>query len=288
MASRVDDVYERIEKDANLKKRIKMIGIGVGNTAKEVGIYRQTFKVPFPLFTDDDFAIHKALGEVRTPYFIGVKINKDGSHKVFHSKLGAFKKADKFLQSMIELSGLKMDISGIHKTREEGDPSERDGDLAIPVSEQELMHTVKQALSADGEEPGSIKKVALGKLGTVYVATVAEGKKGVFARVVARRVPCMDCHNVFFVYSFDEGGDFLRFIPLYITKRYNKAWNTDDVRKIEKSFSGKSFLTPVDFNPFVDAVSSATISSKLVFHSMNQTREVYEELAALGFASKKP
>jgi hypothetical protein len=103
----VDDLYEKIEKDQNLKNKLKVIGIGAGNNAAEVKVYRDTFKVPFPLFTDDDFAIHKALGQVKTPYFIGVRINDDGSHKVFYSKLGAFKKSDAFLKSMIKLSGLK-------------------------------------------------------------------------------------------------------------------------------------------------------------------------------------
>lgn len=103
----MDAVFEKIEKEKALKNKIKIIGIGVGNNANEVNIYRQNYRVPFPLFTDEDFVIHKAVGEVRTPYFIGVKINDDGSHKVFYSKLGAFKKADKFLQEMISLSGLK-------------------------------------------------------------------------------------------------------------------------------------------------------------------------------------
>jgi hypothetical protein len=44
---------------------------------------------------------------VRTPYFIGVKINPDGSHQVFYSKLGAFEGVDQFLNKIMQLSGLK-------------------------------------------------------------------------------------------------------------------------------------------------------------------------------------
>ncbi len=107
MASRVDDVYKLVEKDGELKKRIKVIGIGAGNAEAELNMYRETFKVPFPLFADNDFVIHKQFGEIKTPYFMGVKINDDGSHKVFFSKLGPFKKADKFLKSMVKLAGIK-------------------------------------------------------------------------------------------------------------------------------------------------------------------------------------
>jgi len=106
-ASRVNELYENIEKDPNNRRKFKLIGIGAGNSKFEVGIYMKTYEVPFPLFSDGDFSIHKSLGEVRTPYFIGVKINDDGSHEIFYSRVGGFEKVEKFLQLMLELSGLK-------------------------------------------------------------------------------------------------------------------------------------------------------------------------------------
>jgi thiol-disulfide isomerase/thioredoxin len=105
-APRVNQLYERIEGNPVLKGKIKIIGIGVGNSPYEVGIFKKKYNIPFPLFPDGDFKIHKLLGEVRTPYFIGVKINPDGSHRVFYSKLGAFESVDGFLNSVIKLSGL--------------------------------------------------------------------------------------------------------------------------------------------------------------------------------------
>jgi peroxiredoxin len=106
-APNVNQLYERIEGDPALKGKIKLIGIGVGNSAYEVGVFRKKYAVSFPLFADGDFSLHKRLGEVRTPYFIGVKIQPDGAHQVFFSKLGAFETADSFLNQMIKLSGLR-------------------------------------------------------------------------------------------------------------------------------------------------------------------------------------
>lgn len=103
----VNKLYRLIQQNPKLKDKIKLIGIGVGNSSFEVEIFRTKYEVPFPLFPDEDFSIHKCLGEVRTPYFIGIKINKNGSHKVFYSELGGLKGADQFLELTLKHSGLQ-------------------------------------------------------------------------------------------------------------------------------------------------------------------------------------
>jgi thiol-disulfide isomerase/thioredoxin len=96
-APAVNELYRTIEKDADLKGKIKLIGIGAGNSGFEVDFFRKKYDIPFPLFSDGDFSIHKKTGEVRTPYFIVLKINADGSHTICYSKLGAVEKPGEFL-----------------------------------------------------------------------------------------------------------------------------------------------------------------------------------------------
>ena len=102
----MNELYQAIEGRKDLKGKMKLIGIGAGNSDFEVNFFRKKYEVPFPLFSDEDYAIHKAIGEVRTPYFIGVKLKGDGKAEVFYSKLGGFKDTNKFLDMMVKSSGL--------------------------------------------------------------------------------------------------------------------------------------------------------------------------------------
>jgi peroxiredoxin len=106
-APEVNRLYDMIENTPTLKGRIKLIGIGAGNTPFEVQVFKEKYKVPFPVFSDEKFTLHKAFGEVRTPFFIGVRINDDGTHRVFYAKLGGIEGADSFVKLILRLSGLE-------------------------------------------------------------------------------------------------------------------------------------------------------------------------------------
>ncbi len=102
----VNSLYDKIQKDEEIKDKIKLIGIGAGNSNYEVNFFRKTYNIKFPLFADADFSIHKKLGEVRTPYFIGIKIKKDGTYSIIYSKRGSLENSEKFLKLIRHKSGL--------------------------------------------------------------------------------------------------------------------------------------------------------------------------------------
>lgn len=106
-APKINELYKAIENNEALRGKMKLIGIGAGNSAFEVEVFRDKYKVPFPLLPDEDFSLHKCFGETRTPYFIAIRINDDGSHKVIYSKLGGIEEPKQFLKQMTQLSGLE-------------------------------------------------------------------------------------------------------------------------------------------------------------------------------------
>ena len=103
----VNRLYERIASDSNLREKIRMIGIGIGNSVFEVGFFKKTYKIEFPMLPDSDFAIHKALGQVRTPFFIVASRDGNGNLRVIHTKPGSIYDPEQFLEKIVGLAGLK-------------------------------------------------------------------------------------------------------------------------------------------------------------------------------------
>jgi len=106
-APNVKALYDKIAKTASLRNKIKMVGIGVGNNVYEVETFKKKYQIPFPLFADGDYVLHKKFGEVRTPYFIVIRNYPNGSYRIVYSKLGAFGDVDQFMNSVIKMTGMK-------------------------------------------------------------------------------------------------------------------------------------------------------------------------------------
>jgi thiol-disulfide isomerase/thioredoxin len=107
VAPLLNEVYERIEKDPGLKGKIKIIGIGMSNSPYELNMFKEKFKVPFPLFPDGNSEISKKFDVPGTPTFIGVKVDGKGAEQEVFYKPGAFKDASQFLADLTKAAGLK-------------------------------------------------------------------------------------------------------------------------------------------------------------------------------------
>ena len=101
-APAINELYELIESDKKLAKRVKLIGIGAGNSTFEVDVFKNKYKIPFPLFADDELTIHKNIGSVRTPYFIGIYSQGKVKNQIFLSQLAGFSGAREFLDNILK------------------------------------------------------------------------------------------------------------------------------------------------------------------------------------------
>ncbi len=105
-APQVNRLYALIQKDPRLAGRVKIIGIGAGNSAYEVEYFKKSYHIEFPLFPDEDFTLHKQCGEVRTPFFIGAAL-KGERPTIVHLHAGRFKDPDDFLRQVAASAGIK-------------------------------------------------------------------------------------------------------------------------------------------------------------------------------------
>ena len=103
-APAVNELAALIDKQG-LAGRLKIIGIGAGNSDTEVDIFRKKFKVPFALFSDATFAVHSAVGQVGTPYYYVLQKTPQG-FKVVVGHLGLIHSPADFLKDATAKAGL--------------------------------------------------------------------------------------------------------------------------------------------------------------------------------------
>lgn len=92
----VNKLYKTVSDDQSLAD-VKVIGIAVGSEKAQVEAYKKNFKVPFPIFLDDKFAISAAMDGVETPTTMIISANNG---KVLASHHGVIKDFDGFLKEL--------------------------------------------------------------------------------------------------------------------------------------------------------------------------------------------
>lgn len=105
-AKYLNELSEQIKADG-YGDRLKMLGIGTGNSQYEVDFFRDHYSVPFALLPDADFAVNKGLGEVGTPYFMLLRLGSDGQHEILYHHEGAIEDKQAFYQDILKAGGLK-------------------------------------------------------------------------------------------------------------------------------------------------------------------------------------
>jgi len=275
----VNKTYELVASDPTLSTKVRFLGVGVGNNGRTVEQFREEFSVPFPLIPDPRFGLLNALGNPGgTPYTLLLRRTSQGMI-VMDTHFGVYDTPEQFVERIREI------LSGdIEMILAEAKPAEvaqwAEDELVPPVSEEDLLDLVQESMARAGYGTVGIHTVKLSSGDVVYVGESKRGK--VLSRMVSRLPLCDVCHPVHFILTFNTKGKIVDFDAVSVTKYWNELWNEQEVVFMRKKLVGLSVLEEREFDPDVDAVSTATMSSTLIFDSVGRTGEIFEVLKQEG------
>jgi hypothetical protein len=277
-----NELFKRIERDPATRGRIKLLGIAVGNLPEEVETFRKSYQVPFPIVADPRFVAHRALGSSATPFSIYLRQDSSGRPGVVaETHLGLNTDLERVFTQLRQLS-----TADVATLRREGAVAVRKRTAITPLyGEEQLAQRVKKAFTETGGELVNFERVDLRSGRRVYSAVLRSGEKyaRLFAEVVSRQSVCDVCHDVHFIYVFDTSTRIVGFEPLQVTKYGNQPWSAAETESMRRRVVGRHLSNPRPFDPKVDAVTSATISSAIIFDSIDQGQALVEELQTRGY-----
>ena len=284
-----NDLFNQIAADRTLANRLKMMAVGVGNTEEAVNQFRDKYHVAFPILADPRFILDKALGKPVLPFAVLVRLEKQTERAVVALTYPEAKQdEERVFQDMTALQN--MDLAVFQQQAEQAVADARK--LHPPMSESEIAAQVKTAMEYAGKSDQRLtefNKIVF-KDRQVYTGLFKGGQKTsrLFAEVIGSPTICNVCQDVFFFYIFNERGALVDFVPLQLTKWGNEKWSAADVKQMHDRLMGRFVFTPFYFNPQLDAVSSATITSAVIFDDLSNGKELFDFLKKQGYIPPIP
>jgi hypothetical protein len=276
-----NELYQLIETNFGTRDRIKLLGIAVGNLAEEVQTFTQRYQVRFPVLADPRFQAYRAIGGSITPFSIYVRQDRPGQPGVVAgTHLGLNTRYEILYAELQRLAGVS-----VAELRRQGQAAERVRQAITPLfGEDEIEYRVRTAIAATGGTIVDFTRLDLRSGRRVYQAVMRKGdhRARLFAEVTSRLSVCDICHDVHFIYVFASTGKVIGFEALQLTKYGNVNWNAGEVEKMRRRVIGRSLTVPHAYDPRVDAVTSATITSAIIFDSLDQGQALLQELAEQG------
>jgi len=92
-----NEIYQAIDRDANMKARIKILGIGAGDSLLELNEFKKAHLISYPTIPDSDFRAHKAAGEPRVPFIVVVRKDRQNNWVVATVNVGLIFSAGGFI-----------------------------------------------------------------------------------------------------------------------------------------------------------------------------------------------
>ncbi|MCP4714184.1 MAG: hypothetical protein GY868_03630, partial [Deltaproteobacteria bacterium] len=157
--------------------------------------------------------------------------------------------------------------------------------LSHGLEEQEIIGLIEQRIRKSGKRAALTEKVVMGNGKAVYVTGLEPlaANNYLFSSIESRSSLCDVCHDTHFIYTINQQGVIVDLISVQLAKAGNLEWTQKDFQKISKSFIGKSVFQQFPFNPKIDAVTTATLTSSLVFEVLNNGKDHFGDFKQYGF-----
>jgi hypothetical protein len=282
MAPVMDEVWRKVDASLGLRGRVRFVGIGVGNTPEQVREFHDRYDTPFPMIADPEFSTFDALGTIEgTPYLMLLRRGADGS-------LTARAQVGHVSQASAVVAAIEASLADVPPV--DAKPRELAGSgwrtLKPPLPQSELDERLIAAAAEAGLAGAVVTPVRISDEETFYRLSAAG--RSFWAMVAGRAKVCNVCHDIFFIVVFDEGGRVVNLAPITITKYKNVEFDQNDVAFLKGRVIGRLLSREIIFDPTVDAVSTATMSSSLVFDTLRRLRESWARMVRDGYIQSLP
>lgn len=275
-----NELFKLIEANPETRGKIKMLAIAVGNLEREVATFRARYLVPFPILADPGFNAWRAIDGRSTPFSIYLRQDQPGQAGIVTgTHLGLNTNYQRLYQNLIRMTDLDPE-----KLKQQVQvAAEKHSRLQPILSPAELEYRVRSAFTRFGAIEDFVKLELLSGR-QVYSALIRQGEstRRLFAEVTSRTSVCDICHDVHFIYLFDRTTEVIAFEPLQLTKYGNVNWSAREISTMRQRLLGKHLTIPQPFNPSIDAISTATMTSAIIFDSLAQGDELIAELRDQG------
>ncbi len=279
----MNELFERVNSREAMRKRVRFFGIGVGNTESEADMFMRRYSVEFPMFADTDFSNYEAIGDPgATPLTLIVK--KNGKDlRIVSAHAGLVKSVDFFMSEIQKALAGDPGAFAIEAQQTQPDTIVKRPRMDLNMSAEEVQKRVLESMrkAADGSLTfETVLKKTYPRSGDIYVATAVQSGVAInlYAQVVSRPPTCDVCHGVHFILVFDADGLLSYFEPLHLTKYGNVTWSAYDTQHIRRKLIGLDVRQPFSYDPSVDSVTTATMTSVIIFNSVQRLQDVVREI----------
>ncbi len=266
------EAFFRAVAEGGLAGRVRLLAVGVGNRTRELKAFRQEFGLTYPLTADPTFERFLALGDVGVTPFTVFLTRRGGQWTLIDHHRGGQGDVALLARSRVLLRGGTEPGGGLP-----GD--ERDFHPPLGLSDAEQETRARDFLARVAGAPVTVEVVTPTPKARVYRALDAAGTPtGLFARIASRDPVCDVCHAVHFLFAFDREGRARGYEPLHVTKFGNEPWSPGDNERLRARLVNRE-LKGLEFDAEVDAVTSATMSSALIFDEIRRAAALLPALA---------